>query len=77
MKLILGGPGCGKTTRLLGIVQEELARGVPSDEIAFVAFTKAAAEDAKRRAAETFGLDPKEIVERCRDYIEGFDIRVK
>lgn len=60
MKLILGGPGCGKTTRLLGIVQEELARGVPSDEIAFVAFTKAAAEDAKRRAAETFGLDPKE-----------------
>ncbi len=57
MKLILGGPGCGKTTRLLSIVQAELASGVPSEEIAFVAFTRAAAEEARRRAAEDFGLD--------------------
>ena len=59
MKLILGGPGCGKTTRLIRIVQEELDAGVPPEEIAFVAFTKAAAREARARAAEAFGLDPE------------------
>lgn len=60
MRLILGGPGCGKTTRLLRVVEEELDAGVAPDEIAFVAFTKAAAREAKRRAAEAFGLDAEE-----------------
>lgn len=55
--LILGGPGCGKTTRLIDIVRAELYKGIPSDRIAFVAFTKAAAEEAKLRASETFQLD--------------------
>lgn len=57
--LILGGPGCGKTTRLLDIVAEEIDNGVSPQEIAFVAFTNAAAEEAKSRASERFGLDPK------------------
>jgi superfamily I DNA/RNA helicase len=57
--LVLGGPGCGKTTRLLDIVADELASGVSPDKIAFVAFTNAAAEEAKKRAAERFALDPR------------------
>lgn len=57
--LILGGPGCGKTTRLLRIVEEELERGVPAAAIAFVAYTTAAATVAKERAAERFTLEPK------------------
>jgi DNA helicase-2/ATP-dependent DNA helicase PcrA len=57
--LVLGGPGCGKTTRLLSIVAEEMGRGVPPDRIAFVAFTRAAAHEARRRAAEQFSLDPE------------------
>jgi DNA helicase-2/ATP-dependent DNA helicase PcrA len=59
LKLILGGPGCGKTTRLLQIVEEEMAAGVSPNEIAFLAFTNAAANEAKQRAAEKFGLDPE------------------
>jgi superfamily I DNA/RNA helicase len=59
-KLILGGPGCGKTTRLLQVVEEELARGVEPNQIAFVAFTKAASEEAQKRAAEAFSLNSKE-----------------
>lgn len=59
LKLILGGPGCGKTTRLLEIVQAEIAAGVPASAIAFVTFTKAAATEAKERAASQFGLDPE------------------
>lgn len=56
--LVLGGPGCGKTTRLLEIVDRELEAGVPSERIAFVTFTKAAAEEARERASVNFGLDP-------------------
>jgi superfamily I DNA/RNA helicase len=56
--LVLGGPGCGKTTRLLAIVEERLARGIPASKVAFVSFTKAAATEAKERAAALFSLDP-------------------
>lgn len=59
LKLILGGPGCGKTTRLLQIVEEEMEAGVSPYNIAFVTFTKAAAEEAKTRAAVKFNLDPE------------------
>ena len=59
MKLILGGPGCGKTTRLLQLVEEELENGVSPDEIAFVTFTRAAANGARDRAALKFDLDPE------------------
>lgn len=57
LRLVLGGPGCGKTTRLLSLCEEELARGVPASRIAFVTFTKNAATEAKGRAAAKFALD--------------------
>lgn len=57
--LILGGPGCGKTTRLLDIVAQELQDGVQPNQIAFVTFTRAAAQEAQGRAARQFGLDPE------------------
>jgi len=60
LRLILGGPGCGKTTRLLEIVEAELQSGVRPSEIAFCTFTKAAAKEAQQRAAEKFGLDADE-----------------
>jgi superfamily I DNA/RNA helicase len=59
LSLILGGPGCGKTTRLLNIVMGHLSEGIGSEEIAFVTFTKSAATEAQERAAEKFSLDPE------------------
>lgn len=56
-KLILGGPGAGKTRRLLEVMEQEIADGVGASEIAFVSFTKAAVREASERAAEKFGLD--------------------
>jgi DNA helicase-2/ATP-dependent DNA helicase PcrA len=61
MKLILGGPGCGKTTRLLGIMEEELACGVRPERLAFVSFTKKAVGEAAARAALKFNLAPREL----------------
>lgn len=56
-EIILGPPGTGKTTTLLGMVEEELARDTPPEEIGFVSFTRRAATEARDRAREKFGLD--------------------
>ncbi|HEY7824845.1 MAG TPA: UvrD-helicase domain-containing protein [Acidimicrobiia bacterium] len=59
--LILGGPGCGKTTALLNIVEEAFSCGVEPDRIAFVAFTRKAAQEARERMVKKFGIEPDAI----------------
>ena len=56
---IFGPPGTGKTTTLLDMVDKALSEGIPSNTIAFLAFTRKAATEAKERAAQRFKLDPK------------------
>lgn len=59
MLRIFGPPGTGKTTTLLNMVDEALATGVPPSRIAFLAFTRKAATEAKERALARFSLDAK------------------
>lgn len=61
MKLILGGPGCGKTTALLAEVDKALERGVEPYKIGYVAFTRKAATEARERAQTKFGLTPDDL----------------
>jgi DNA helicase-2/ATP-dependent DNA helicase PcrA len=61
MEIILGPPGTGKTTHLLGIVEEELAKGIPPDRIAYLSFTKRAAQEAVDRALQQFPYDRKDF----------------
>jgi len=60
MYRIFGPPGTGKTTKMLDMVDRALNDGVPSNQIAFLAFTRKAASEAKERAARRFSLDPQE-----------------
>lgn len=60
--LILGPPGTGKTTALLDIVEKYLDKGIDSRKIAFIAFTKKAAAEAKVRAKKKFSLSDNDLV---------------
>lgn len=52
LELVFGPPGTGKTTYCLRQVAEELSRGVSPSEVAFLAFSRAAAKEARDRARE-------------------------
>ena len=54
---IFGPPGTGKTTTLINIVKDEIERGTSPDRIAFVSFSRKAADEAKTRACEKLGLE--------------------
>lgn len=60
-EIVLGPPGCGKTTRLLALVEEEMARGVPPDRVGYLAFTRRAASEAAERARTKFGLRESDL----------------
>lgn len=50
---IYGPPGCGKTTEMLRRLAEAKARGYATEEIAFLSFTKAGANEALSRLGVT------------------------
>lgn len=53
---IVGGAGTGKTTSLIGTMQQVLESGVSDPlSIGFVSFTRAARREASERAADRFG----------------------
>lgn len=59
--LVLGGPGCGKTTELLRIIDSFLAKGVKPQRIGYVTFTRKAAYEGLERAQEKFDLSEDDL----------------
>lgn len=56
-KVILGGPGTGKTTYLLDIVNTHLKNGIPPERMAVVSFTKSAIKEVIQRC----GIDKDRV----------------
>jgi superfamily I DNA/RNA helicase len=67
VSLILGGPGAGKTAHLIGrddqpgVVGEHLANGTRPEEIAYVSFTRKAADEAATRAMAQLCCDRADL----------------
>jgi DNA helicase-2/ATP-dependent DNA helicase PcrA len=60
-KLILGAPGCGKTSTLLNILDKEIQDGVAIQNIAFVSFTRKAVQEVVRRTCEKFNFERADL----------------
>lgn len=61
--VIIGGAGCGKTTRLLDIMHNKMLDGVVDPyTIGFVSFTRAARWEAACRAGLTFDQNPDRLL---------------
>src|SRR5271156_323397 len=58
VRVVLGPPGTGKTTFIMGEIDRLLQAGVDPSEIGFYSFTTAACMVARERAADRFNLDP-------------------
>ena len=57
---IFGAPGCGKTTRLMEILEHELSINEP-DKIAFVSFTRKGTYEGAERARTKFGYKESDM----------------
>ena len=61
VRLVLGPPGTGKTTRLVQLLHDEIDAGVPTEAIAFVTFTRAARQEVRERVERCFRLSPDDL----------------
>lgn len=57
LNLFLGPPGTGKTTSLLGVMEQELRGSTRPEKIGFVSFTRKATNEAVDRATQRFGFE--------------------
>ena len=55
-QVILGPPGTGKTSTLLGLIEDELQNGTRPERIGFFTFTKKAVNEGKERAIQKFKI---------------------
>ena len=58
---LFGGPGSGKTTALLDLVDEMLEDGVDVRDILVVSYTRAAAQEVRERLAERLDRSPRSL----------------
>ena len=58
---ILGGPGCGKTTKILQILSNYLKGGVNPDQVLMIGFAKATVETLKDRCVDQKLLDKEQV----------------
>jgi len=77
---ILGGPGCGKTTKILEILADYIKGGINLDQVLLIGFAKATALELQARVVEKGLLTEKQaesiktVHKFCLDHIGKHDI---
>lgn len=77
---ILGGPGCGKTTKILKILSDYLANGLEPEQALLIGFAKATVKTLQDRVLKDKLLTEKQsesittIHKFCKDRIGGGDV---
>jgi DNA helicase-2/ATP-dependent DNA helicase PcrA len=77
---IFGGPGCGKTTKLLDILKHQFNGGLDHDQVALVAFARATVVHLKERCKDklNFSDDQQEAIKTihsyCRERLQDWDV---
>jgi len=61
-KAIVGPPGTGKTSTLIGIVKHELSKGMQPERVGFLSFSRKATEEARSRAVEELNIESKRLL---------------
>ncbi len=59
---ILGGPGCGKTTKLLEILSQYIKGGLQIDQALLIGFARATVQTLQKRAIEENLLTLKQLL---------------
>ena len=60
-QVILGPPGTGKTSTLLGLIEDELEKGTDPERLGFFTFTRKAVNEGKERAITRFDLSNSDL----------------
>jgi len=77
---IIGGPGCGKTTKLLEILKHQFRNGLKHDQVAMVAFARATVFHLRERCKDelNFSEDQQETIKTihsyCMDKLKDWDV---
>ena len=77
---ILGGPGCGKTTEILNIINNYFKGGMLPEQLLMIGFAKATVTNLQERCISELKFSEKEaesiktIHKYCKDKLPGYDV---
>jgi len=77
---ILGGPGCGKTTEILNIINNYFKGGMLPEQLLMIGFAKATVTNLQERCINELKFSEKQaesiktIHKYCKDKLPGYDV---
>ena len=77
---ILGGPGCGKTTKILHLLKDYFNKGLQPQDVLMIGFANATVDNLRLRARKEMNYSEKQaesiktIHKYCKDNLDHYDV---